>query len=292
MPVVVTGASGFIGRWAVRAFALASPQVRAYVRRPEAAEQLRAEGIRTAIGGIEDVENLEVVMSGAHTVCHLVGGLRPRPPDDYDGSIVGSVGSVIEAATRAGVSRLLYLSSPGASTAAANPYLRSKGMAEDLIKASGLAHVIVRCAHVYGPGSGWLDAVTRRSRMRPALVIGSGRQLLAPVYVEDVAAVLGAADHRDRIESGTWGLEGPDRISADDLADLLAGAARSKRRIHLSARTAARTARLTGDRMAVAAWEVLAADSLADAPDAAGEFGVRRTPLREGLARSLQRDRE
>jgi uncharacterized protein YbjT (DUF2867 family) len=121
--------------------------------------------------------------------------------------------------------------------------------------------------------------------MRPPLVIGSGRQVLAPVHVEDVAAVLAGADDRERVESGTWGLEGPDRITADELADLLAG--KRRRKLHLSPRAAVRAARLTGERLTLAALEVMAADSVADGPDAAIEFGVRRTPLREGLEGSL-----
>jgi uncharacterized protein YbjT (DUF2867 family) len=283
MPVVVTGASGLIGRNAVRAFALTSPQVRAYVRHPEAAEQLRETGAKVAVGPIDDIGNLEVVMTGAHTVCHLVGGLGSS--DDYDHSIVGSARSVIEAATRAGVSRLLYLSSPRASSEAANPYLRAKGRAEEMIRASGLEHVIVRCAHVYGRGSEWLQMVTRLSRRHPALVVGSGRQVLAPIHVTDVGDLLASADDRERVESGMWGLEGPDRITADDLADLLAG--KRTRKLHLSPRAAARAARLTGRGMSLAALEMLADDSLADGPNAAAEFGVHLTPLQDGLSRSL-----
>jgi uncharacterized protein YbjT (DUF2867 family) len=285
MPVVVTGGSGLIGRRAIRAFIHVSPQVRAYVRRPEVADELRSLGAKVATGLIDDVENLEVVMSGAHTVCHLVGGLNPKPPDDYERSIVGSIRSVTEAATRAGVRRLLYVSYPGASPEEANEYLRSAGMAEEAVRACGLEYVIVRCARVYGEQSEWLRALTRRSRMNPALVVGTGRQILAPIHVDDIAAVLAGADDRERVDSGTWGLEGPDRVTADDLVDLLAG--KPKRKVHLSAGAGARVTRLTGERSTLAALELQAADSLADAPDAAAEFGVRLTPLREGLSRSL-----
>src|SRR5439155_16498046 len=115
MPVVVTGASGFIGKRAVQAFAAVSPEVRAFIRNREAAPALREIGAKIAIGEITDVERLEVVMSGAHTVCHLVGGLELRAGGDYETQIVGTVRSVIEAARRAGVKRFLYLSYPGAS---------------------------------------------------------------------------------------------------------------------------------------------------------------------------------
>lgn len=286
MPVVVTGASGLIGRYAIRAFGQASPQVRAYIRGPEAAETLRGLGAKVAIGRIDDVDNLEVVMAGAHTLCHLVGGLNPSKSEEYEESIVGSVQSAVQAAERTGLKRMLYLSYPGASSEATNPYLNAKGKAEELIRSSDLEHVIIRSTLVYGPGGWWLRAVTRQSRRRPAVVVGSGRQVIAPVFVEDVAAVLAAADDRERVKSGTWGLEGPDRVTEDELADVLAG--RRTRKLHFRPGAAARMATLAGERVTRAALELMASDSLADAPEASAEFGVSRTALAEGLGRSLE----
>src|SRR5438309_8957771 len=150
MPVVVTGASGLIGRSAVRAFARRSPEVRAYVRRAERGEPLRAMNVKVAVGSIEDVDTLAIVMRGAHTVCHLVGGLDLPVDAAYERVNVGSATSVVEASKRAGVTRILFVSYPGASASASNAYLRAKGLAEHVIAASGLEHVILRCTHVYG----------------------------------------------------------------------------------------------------------------------------------------------
>src|SRR2546426_7795164 len=115
MPVVVTGGTGLIGGRAVTAFLKASPQVRAYLRSAEAAESLRAAGAKAAVGQITDVDALQVVMEGAHTVCHLVGGLESPTDSTFDSEILGSLRPVLEAARRSEVKRLLYLSYPGAS---------------------------------------------------------------------------------------------------------------------------------------------------------------------------------
>ena len=96
---------------------------------------------------------------------------------------------------------------------------------------------------------------------------------MAPVFVEDVAAVLGAADDRAQSVSGTFGLQGPDTVTADELLQLLGREGRRglrRRRIRISR----------------AAAEILASDSLADAPDAAAEFGVELTPLHQALQAS------
>jgi NADH dehydrogenase len=286
MPVVVTGASGLVGRHAVKAFLTVSPQVRAYVRRPEAAEELRKLGAKVAVGDITDVDQLSTVMSGAHTVCHLVGGLEQKDVEAYLQSNLGSANAVVEAARGAGIARILFLSYPGASPEASNAYLRAKGLAEDSVRASGLQHVIIRCTHVYGRGGRWLTANLEAARGPIVAVVGSGRQVVAPVFVEDVAAVLAAADDRASESSGTWGLEGLDRLTVDELTDMLAG--RPRRKLHLWPRGRPwRFAPALAARFSPTLLEILAADSVADAPDAAAEFGVTLTPLAEGLPRSL-----
>src|SRR5438552_87260 len=168
MPVVVTGASGLVGRAALRAFRRRAPEVRAYVRRKEAVDQLRALGAKVAVGEIDDVETLAVVMRGAHTVCHLVGGLDLPDDEAYERVNVGSVSAALDAARRAKVSRFLLLSYPGADSSSTNSYLRTKGRAEDVLESAHVEPVIVRCTHVYGPGSPWLERMRRLARGFPA----------------------------------------------------------------------------------------------------------------------------
>jgi uncharacterized protein YbjT (DUF2867 family) len=102
--------------------------------------------------------------------------------------------------------------------------------------------------------------------------------------VDDVARALVAGDDRAGVASGTFSLQGPDTLTADELVDRLAG--RPRRKVHLAPGAARRAARLLGQRLSVTMLEVLAADSLGDAPDAAGELGVTPTPLDDGLAAS------
>ena len=242
-----------------------------------------------AVGEIDDVETLAVVMRGAHTVCHLVGGLDLPDDEAYERVNVGSVSAALDAARRAKVSRFLLLSYPGADSSSTNSYLRAKGRAEDVLESAHVEPVIVRCTHVYGPGSPWLERMRRLARGFPAATIGSGSQRIAPVFVDDVARVLAAADDRAHAASGSWALEGADRFTADEFTDRLAG--RRRRKLHLSARTANGATRLLRKPVSLTALEVLAADSLADdgMPDAAAEFGVNRTSLDDGLERSLER---
>jgi nucleoside-diphosphate-sugar epimerase len=142
--------------------------------------------------------------------------------------------------------------------------------------------MILRCTHVYGPGQHWFEEM-RRAAARPiaAPVVGDGRQRIAPVHIHDVAAALLAADDRAEPVSGTFGLEGPDIETADDVVDLVAG--RTRRKVHVPPQAVRRAARFLGRRVHPALLEILAADSLADAKDAAAELGLTPTPLADGL---------
>ncbi|MFN2591184.1 MAG: SDR family oxidoreductase [Actinomycetota bacterium] len=288
MPVVVVGASGLIGTRAVAALSRTSPQVRAYVRSRDAAAALSAAGAKVAVGWAGDVDNLATVMAGAHTVVHLIGGLDLPSDDEFRAANLDSVRVAVDAARRAKVERFVFISYPGADPDSPNAYLRYKGMAERAVSDSGMAFAIIRSTHVYGTGSRWLDAVRAEARRRPPVVIGSGKQIVAPVLAEDVAATIVAADDRAELRSGTWGLEGPDRLTADELADVLG--ARGRRKVHVGAGTATALARMMGRRVSRTTLEVLASDSLSDAPDAAGEFGVSLTAFRAWIAAQTARE--
>ena len=288
MPVVVTGATGFVGRSLIPLLLDRGSEVRAVVRRRAAAEDLRRRGVKVAVTPLDDEETLEAVARDAHTVIHLAGGLDQPTEDAYERVNHGLTRSVVEASEAAGVKRFVLLSYPGASPDAGNAYLRSKGRAEEAVRAASPEHVILRCTHAYGPGSRWLEEIAVASR-RPvaAMVISPGTQRLAPVQIEDVARALLAADERETAVTGTFALGGPEVVTADELADLVAG--RRRRKLHVSPAVAVRLGRLSGRRLSPTMLEVLAADSLPDADDAASEFRLELTPLRPGLAASLGR---
>jgi uncharacterized protein YbjT (DUF2867 family) len=285
VPVVVTGATGGVGRVLVPMLA-ARGEVRAVVRRRSpSADALRSTGAKVASCDLADTAMLAVVMSGAHTVVHLAGGLDQPEDASFEAANFGTVRDALEAAAEAEVARFIFLSYPGASPSASNPYLLAKGRAEEDVRASDLDHVILRSTHVYGRGQRWLEEMQTAAR-RPlaAVVIGPGTQRIAPAFVDDVARTIVAADDRASSVQGTFALQGPDEVTADGLADLLAG--RRRRKVHLSPAAAARVTRVLGSPMARAALEILAADSVADASDAAAEFRVARTALRPGLIES------
>jgi NADH dehydrogenase len=285
MTVLVAGASGVVGRAVVKAL-LARDEVRATVRRPDAAEELRALGAKVTVRDGLRADELAEVLPRCHTLVLLIGGVEQPDADALFRANHGSVLAAVEAAKDAGTRRLVFVSVPGADPDHTHPFLRAKGMAEEAVAASGLDHAIVRSAHAYGLGGAWFSAFVAGASATPPFVCGPGTQDLAPVSADDVGAVIAAIDDQDGPLGGTWGLEGPDAMTADELASLLRGDDEAPSHADGQAAAAALTTLLGAPVDAVTAT-FYAMPSRADAPDAAAAFGVRRTPLRDGLRETL-----
>ena len=260
-------------------------EVRGIVRTVRDLDALRSIQPKVAVADLEDVEGVALMLHDAHTVIHLAGGTDLPDAESYERANLSTAEWVLQACEDAGVRRFLYLSSAGASPDARNPYLRAKGRAEAAVEASTIPErVVLRSTHVYGPGSAWLAALRALATAPVAVVPGDGSARVAPVHVDDVTAVLAAADDRRTAVTGTFGLQGPDELTVDSLVALLAG--RARRPVHVPPARAARLARLARRELSQPMLELLAKDSVRDAPDAAAEFGIALTPLADGLARS------
>lgn len=286
MPVVVTGADTPVGRALIPMLLERGSEVRAAVQDSEKAEPLRALGAKVAVMATPDDDTLRAILDEAHTVCLLSADVFLASGEMYEEAIVESTRAVLRAARKGKVRRVLLVSYPGASPTSTNDFLLSTGFAEGAVRDSSPEHTILRCTHIYGAGSPWLDFMVRASRSRPQVVIGSGSQRLAPVYAVDVARALAAADDRAQPVSGTYALEGPDEVTANELVELLAGSGHP--RIHVQPDARPPDPALFSGRLDQA-WsqtigEVLAEDCLADGPGADQEFGLERTSLVAGLA--------
>lgn len=285
MTVLVTGASGVVGHAVVKAL-LARDEVRATVRRPEAAEPLRALGAKVAVRAGMQADELTEILPRCHTLIHLTGGVEQPDPDSLFWANHGSTLIAVQAAKEAGTKRIVLLSVPGADPEHTHPFLRAKGMAEEVVVASGLEHAIVRSTHVYGLGGAWFTALVEGASTSPPFVVGPGTQTIAPIYADDVGAVLAAIDDRGDPVAGIWGLEGPDALTADELVAVLRDD--EARPTHADGQAAAAAlSRLLEAPVDAVAASFYGMPSRADAPDAAAAFGVRRTPLLEGLRATL-----
>jgi uncharacterized protein YbjT (DUF2867 family) len=283
MTVMVTGASGLLGR-AIVAALVQRDEVRATVRRPDAGEALRRLGAKVAVLPIEDPDELIEILPRVHTIVHLVGGVNQPSDDEIFAANHRSTLAAVAAAKEGGVRRLILLSVPGAAVDHPHPFLRAKGLAEEVVVHSGLEHAVLRSSHAYGLGGLWFASTVMGAEH--GFVVGDGSQRVAPVLAEDAAKVVTAIDDlRDPIE-GIWSLRGPDELTADEVFELVGEGGEPT---HLDPPSGAeRLSTLLEIPVSVRATESFAGLSRADAleaaaPDAAAAFDVSTTPFEDGL---------
>jgi dihydroflavonol-4-reductase len=116
-PVLVTGATGFVGWHVARNLLARGQRVRALVRDPVRSVKAlgELEGIETALGDLRDEDSLARATEGCGVVYHVAADYRlwaPRPEEMYRSNVDGTR-NVLAAAQRAGVERVVYTSTVG-----------------------------------------------------------------------------------------------------------------------------------------------------------------------------------
>ncbi len=210
MKVLVTGASGLMGRATADALITRGDDVTVLQRRSSSLD------CREVLGDITDAEVVRQAVAGQDVVLHLAakvdlfGGW-----DDFRRINVDGTRSVVAACRSAGVGRLVNVSSPsvahaghalvGAGVGPADPvgarsnYSRSKALAEQLALAADGADLAVLCIRphlVWGPGDTQLiGPVLERARAGRLPLIGRGTALIDTTYLDNaVDALVAAAD--------------------------------------------------------------------------------------------------
>jgi NADH dehydrogenase len=223
LSLFLTGGTGFVGRHIARHAVRRGHRVRALVRTPERAGELQALGVELVRGDITEPVALDDALDGCDTVIHLVGIIREKPPRvTFEQVHTRGTLRVVDAARRVGVRKFVHMSALGARPDG-TPYHRTKFEGEQVVRRSGIPHVIFRPSIIVGPDGEFVKLLLRVLRYSPvAPVIGDGRYRLQPVDVEDVAAAFVQGAERDDLRDVCFEIGGPHKLTYNRLLDVLA----------------------------------------------------------------------
>ena len=215
MFALVTGGSGFLGRYLVEQLLARGDRVRSFSRRPSAV--LDAVGVETVCGDVRDRQATESACQRVDTVFHTAGVAGIWGPwERYHGiNTIGTI-NLVDSALQTGVGSFVYTSSPSVTfdgtdqnqidESAPYPsrwlchYAHSKALAEkyvlDANGRGGLLTCALRPHLIWGPRDQHLiPRLLERARSGRLRRVGTGGNLIDTIYVENAAtAHLQAAD--------------------------------------------------------------------------------------------------
>jgi NADH dehydrogenase len=230
-------------------------------------------------------------------VVHLVA-IRQGREEQFRRVMEQGTADLVAAAREAGVRRFVLMSALGTSEETKDlvPYYHAKWDMEQTVSASGLEHVIFRPSFIFARDGGILPTFRRLARVAPVTpVIGTGRQRIQPVWIDDVAAYFAESVDKAEAAGRTFELGGPDVVSWNEFWERLKRALGIRRPtfhvpVSLMRANALVTERLPGNipltRDLLTMLEH--GDNVVSNDDAVQTFGLPLVPLDEQLRRAAR----
>jgi nucleoside-diphosphate-sugar epimerase len=226
MRVVITGATGFLGRHVAEAFVQQGCAVAAIVRPTSQTAALQTLGVRLHTGTFDQPDALLRAVTDADVIVHAAAKVHTHGRwRDFHHVTVEGTRAMRDAAARARVPHFIHLSTVGVygwprpdgkpfdETCGLgkpyrwNYYSRAKILAEQFVRQSPVAFTILRPTWVFGPhDTTSLPRIVDALRTHRLKLIGDGNNKLSIIYVTDVARAVVAVAHNPKSRGETFNI--------------------------------------------------------------------------------------
>jgi uncharacterized protein YbjT (DUF2867 family) len=232
--LLLTGATGLVGRAVLRRLTAAGEPVRCLVRDPR---RLGADRVRVqiALGDLADPPSFRNALRGVRGVVHLAQAIRDQRGGSIEELNAIATWRLVQAAERAGVRHFVFTSALSATSHNRTRYLRAKALAERAVLDSDVRHTILAPSIVYAPGDIFTTLLERLAIVLPVMpVSGRGSALFQPIWADDVADCVVAALGLPAGAPVRFELAGPQTLSHEEIVALvLRAAGRSRPTVHV-----------------------------------------------------------
>jgi NADH dehydrogenase len=244
MKIAVTGAFSYSGKYITRRLLDRGEQVITLTRHPNRPDLFDAARGRPFDGAVSTVpldftrpDELAANLRGAQALVNTYWIRYDRGVNTHR-QAVENTRTLVRAAAKAGVQRIVHLSVTKPAPDSHLPYYWGKAATEEIVRESGLDYAILRPTLIFGNEDILINNIAWLLRRFPFFAIpGDGKYLVQPVYVDDLAALVVQALDRD--DSFVEDAIGPDILAFDELVQLLAAKiGRTPRLVHVPPRLA------------------------------------------------------
>ena len=261
---MVTGATGFVGRYIVRALlakgmrpvCLVRSREKLFAQHPDVSE----DRLVAVVGSMGDARALREAADMSQAAIHLVGIIinRRLRGQTYDRIHRRGTVAVVDAVRSSKIKRYVHMSALGTRADAVAEYHRTKWAAEQYVRTSELDWTIFRPSIIHGPDGEFMQLMKQFAcGILPPVIpyFGDGSARIQPVYVKDVAHCFVEALLRPNTVGQTYALGGPRAYTWKELYNacraLIPGARKWKRLLGLPVPAAKALAAVLGPPMAL-----------------------------------------
>lgn len=219
---LVTGATGYIGGRLVPRLLENGFEVRALARNPDKLDTVPwRDRIEVAKGDLGDPASLEVAFEGIDVVYYLVHSMGFEK--DFAAEERRAALNVVNAARKAGVRRIVYLSGLHPEGAELSEHLGSRTTVGQILIASGIETIVLQAGVVVGSGSASFEMVRHLTDRLPVMTTPKWvHNKIQPIAIRDVLHYLVAAATCPVPESREWDIGGPDVLEYGDMMQVYA----------------------------------------------------------------------
>lgn len=227
--ILVTGATGFIGRALLRQLFDTGREVRILIRPSRRSPRLpKGMPVDVALVSLADERAIEAALKGVDVIFHLAGAEWQGRNANLLAVDIQGTQNLAHVAAEAGVKRIITVSHIGASRSSGYPVFKAKGIAEEHIRRSGVPHTIFRTSLVFGPDDHFTTSLARLLQFSPFFfpLPGSTRTVIQPLWVEDLVTVMLWALEDEATINRTYEIGGSEYFTARQIVEIVMQATR------------------------------------------------------------------
>lgn len=227
--VAVDGATGYLGNHVVAALRKKNIEVRCIVHsgaRPKDREFLSSIGAEVVEASLENCgTDLKQALTGCDVAVHLIGSIAPRRGESLENLHAAQTANLVKASIEVGVRKIVQVTALGTAPDAPSTYHKTKFLAEENVRNSGIAFVIYRPSLIIGKRVGNRDSkLIARYRdliqTRPKVpVIGNGQNKVQPIFVADLADAIVRGITEDSFDNRTFELGGNEIVTMKEFVE-------------------------------------------------------------------------
>ena len=187
--VLLTGGTGYIGGRLLKALEATGRPIRCLARHPEFLQSRTGPATEVVAGDCLDRSTLAPAMAGVHVSYYLVHSMGSTGKFEEQDRIAAQ--NFAEAASQAGIKRIIYMGGLGEFSPSLSPHLRSRQEVGEILRQSGLPVIEFRASIVIGSGSLSFEMIRALVQRLPVMICPRWVSVKAqPIAIEDVVEYL------------------------------------------------------------------------------------------------------